>query len=245
MSDDEGGMNKNGKGSWIDGTAPIPPPPPGSESGPWSGSRSRSGGDYGADNVFPLNGKRADQDWRQHWQRTETLNKKDGPPLINLRNVMVVLRHYEPLADIIKFDEMTQSIWLTGQIPNTEEDKTIPRPLRDEDVLAIQEEIQLVGLRRVSRQQVQDAIQKRADEVRINPLRDYLEGLEWDGKKRVETWASVYLGVEDTPYSRAIGRMFLVAMVARALNPGCKMDYMVVLEPEFAVHRHGDDNALI
>jgi predicted P-loop ATPase len=218
MPDDEGGMNGSGNGndkSWIEG-GPIPPEPK-----PQSGA----GGKRGADNVYHLKNKRNWPEWCRDWQRSD----KDTP-LTNLRNVLITLRKYEPLAKVVAFNEMMQSIWVVEQIPKTEHDKTIPRPMRDDDVLAIQEEIQVCGLRRVSRQTVQDALEKRAMEMRFNPVHDYLNGLTWDGIPRVERWAHTYLGVEDTPYSRAVGRMFLIAMVARALNPGCKMDYMVVLE---------------
>jgi hypothetical protein len=40
----------------------------------------------------------------------------------------------------------------------------------------------------------------------------------------------VYLGAEDTEYHCRIGRMLLVAMVARILEPGCKADYMPIFE---------------
>ena len=61
---------------------------------------------------------------------------------------------------------------------------------------------------------------------------DYLDSLNWDGKPRVDTWLTDYLGVPETPYSRAVGRLLLVAAVRRARHPGCKFDEMLVLENE-------------
>ena len=43
-------------------------------------------------------------------------------------------------------------------------------------------------------------------------------------------WLVDFLGAEDTPYVRAIGRKWLISAVARAMKPGCKADHMLVLE---------------
>ncbi len=65
---------------------------------------------------------------------------------------------------------------------------------------------------------------------RFHPVRDYLDSLQWDGVKRLDSWMTKYLGVEDTAYTRAVGRLFLTAAVRRVREPGCKFDEMVVLE---------------
>ena len=61
-------------------------------------------------------------------------------------------------------------------------------------------------------------------------MQDYLRSLEWDGALRLDDWLRTYLGVEASPYVQAVGRMFLIQMVARVLRPGCKGDYMLILE---------------
>ncbi len=63
-----------------------------------------------------------------------------------------------------------------------------------------------------------------------NPVTDYLDGLHWDGVRRLDAWATKYLGAPDTELNRAIGRLLLIAACKRAREPGCKYDYVVVLE---------------
>jgi hypothetical protein len=64
----------------------------------------------------------------------------------------------------------------------------------------------------------------------FNPVLDYLDGLEWDGTPRLDSWLSIYLGAPDGPLNRAIGRKVLIAAVQRARKPGCKFDHIMVLE---------------
>lgn len=64
----------------------------------------------------------------------------------------------------------------------------------------------------------------------FNPVQDYLKDLSHDGTKRIDDWLSDYLGVPKTEYSMKVARIFLIGMVARAMNPGVKFDYCLVLE---------------
>jgi predicted P-loop ATPase len=66
--------------------------------------------------------------------------------------------------------------------------------------------------------------------VSYHPVRDYLDGLKWDGIVRLERWLTTYLGAEDTEYTRAVGARWCVSAVARVREPGCQVDHMLVLE---------------
>lgn len=74
------------------------------------------------------------------------------------------------------------------------------------------------------------AIKWVAKERAVHPVREYLESLDWDGTSRIDTWLIEAAGAEDTPYVRAVSRLFLTAAVARIYNPGIKFDAMIILE---------------
>lgn len=71
-----------------------------------------------------------------------------------------------------------------------------------------------------------------ANEHPVHPVRDYLDSLKWDGTPRVERWLTTYFGADDTPYTRAVGRLFLTAAVRRVRQPGCKFDELPILESD-------------
>ena len=75
-----------------------------------------------------------------------------------------------------------------------------------------------------------DALKLRCLDRVFDPVRDYLDTLKWDGKARLDDWLIDYCGAKDTELNKAIGRKMLVAGVRRVRNPGCKFDYIVVLE---------------
>ena len=54
--------------------------------------------------------------------------------------------------------------------------------------------------------------------------------LVWDGVERIANFAARYLGAEDTQYHRAVSRCLFIAAVARIMRPGCKADYVPILE---------------
>lgn len=83
---------------------------------------------------------------------------------------------------------------------------------------------------RPRREYFETVINVALHENSFHPVRDYLGGLQWDGVERIDRWLVDYAGAEDTPYVRAVGRLWLVAAVRRVRQPGVKFDEMLVLE---------------
>ncbi len=79
-----------------------------------------------------------------------------------------------------------------------------------------------------TRDKLDDALAIVGGQNKINDVKRYLKSLKWDGKRRVDTLLSVYLGAEDTPYTRAVMRKSLCAAVARGIVGGVKYDYMPI-----------------
>lgn len=63
-----------------------------------------------------------------------------------------------------------------------------------------------------------------------NPIVDFITQATWDGKPRVDSFFTDTLKCTDNPvYLKAVARFFIGA-VARVLDPGCQMDYALILQ---------------
>ncbi len=79
------------------------------------------------------------------------------------------------------------------------------------------------------KEKINDALGICGNSHAFNEVKDYLNGLTWDGAPRLDRLFIDYLGAEDNEYTRAVTRKSFVAAVARALDPGCKYDTMPIL----------------
>jgi predicted P-loop ATPase len=163
------------------------------------------------------------------------LKDERGRILPILRNGALALRAAPELTDAFAHDDLQRLVMVTGDLPLAEGAErhsaaASPRPLAEADVSQVQEWLQSMGLPKIGREIVRQAIALRAQERAFHPVHDYLAGLKWDGELRLSAWLRKYLGAEMTPYIQKIGRMFLIAAVARVYEPGSKADYVVVLE---------------
>jgi predicted P-loop ATPase len=158
---------------------------------------------------------------------------ENGEPIPNVANTLLALREDLLFKNLFSYDLMLQAIMVKQPIPTRNIDASVesfPRSVRDTDYTSILEMLQLVGLRRLASATVRQAIDLRARECSYHPVRIFLAGLQWDGTQRLDNWLFTYLGAENSEYTRGIGKFFLISMIARICEPGCKADYMMILE---------------
>lgn len=102
-----------------------------------------------------------------------------------------------------------------------------PPQVNEADVHGLKDHIERqYGIRRVSMQRVEGILARVRRERRIDPVKQYLQRLTWDGIPRLETCLP---GAEDTPYNRMVAKRTLIGAVARAFKPGCKVDQSLIL----------------
>lgn len=142
-------------------------------------------------------------------------------PVINLYNTTVFLgRDLDSILPGLAHNQMTgRDEWQDGQ-------------LTDAVVSIARIALEKRGLQTVGKELVADAAKTVALKHAYHPIRDQLNALRWDGILRLDSWLVRHAGAADTPYTSAVGYKFLLAMVARVMQPGCKHDHTLVLSGE-------------
>jgi len=152
-----------------------------------------------------------------------------GSPERNEANVIIALSSDPAFAGMLAFDEFAQEIIVRQPLPWDSVAVTFLRPWEDADDIRAAEWLQLRGIN-VAPVVVSRAVGAVARELRIHPVRDWLDTLKWDGTPRLETWTSTYLGAEPSALHHTIGALWLISAVARIYRPGVKSDHMLILE---------------
>lgn len=155
-----------------------------------------------------------------------SLTRKDGKIAKTLRNVSIVLEHAPELVGAIAFDDFAMRLVSTRATPAGP-----AGPWTDDHDLQVTVWLQgSTWAIEAGDDLVARAVRAVASRHRVHPLRDRLNALKWDGVPRVDTWTTTYLGAEDTEVHRAIASTWLLGAVARAFEPGTKVDNVLILE---------------
>lgn len=142
-----------------------------------------------------------------------------------INNAVLVLENDPNLKGKIVTDEFASCGMVLGKVPwNSSEERRRWKDADDAGFYRYMETFYNI----TGREKLDNALLIVSSANRVNDVRDYLQGLSWDGKRRVDTLLSDYLGAEDNAYTRAVIRKSLCAAVARAVTGGIKYDNMPI-----------------
>lgn len=157
------------------------------------------------------------------WRAGLILNERTGKPRALLANALHALRHCPAWRGVLKYNsfalvvEASATPWGHRGKWNDQQDVLLAEWFQHEGV-------------EVSPEVAGQAVQTVAREASYHPVQQWLRSLEWDCNPRLGTWLSRYMGVPRSAYSDEVGKCALIGAVARAMQPGSKVDSMLILE---------------
>jgi predicted P-loop ATPase len=102
-------------------------------------------------------------------------------------------------------------------------------PLDDAMVVTINAEIEASRRSAWSQEHVRSALMELARRNEFSSLTAWLDLFKWDGVARLDQFFPKAYGAEATDYTAACAKVLFISGVARAYQPGCQADVMVVL----------------
>ncbi len=161
------------------------------------------------------------------WESSLFRNPKTGAILPARDNIFTILQHDEHWQGVIAYNDFT------GRIEAVK-----ANPLNIKGTWSDHNDYQLgnwlskqYGLVIGNTVNITHAVTMAAMENSYHPIRNYLNALpSWDGTDRLNKWLAVFMAAEDKPYTRLVGKYFILGMVARVMRPGCKLDHMIIFE---------------
>lgn len=170
-----------------------------------------------------------DEEGDDEWVKRLEYNKA-GELEANALNIKLILENDPNLKGKIGFDDFNKQPAVLGSLPwRKVEGNSLWGNSDDQDLRTY---LDLVWGIRFGVGKIEDVLGGVMRANTFHPVLDYLNGLTWDGTKRIDTLLIEYLGAEDTTYTRAVTRKVLAAAVARVFVPGIKFDYMLTLVGE-------------
>lgn len=161
-----------------------------------------------------------------------------GTVVSSFDNAATIMVHDPKWKDVLSFDEFAGRIAIAEDKPApwSEEARsnviTFGNGWTDTDNDRLVDYLGRAYSMTISREAAFNVARLAAQRKTYHPVRQYLRGLTHDGESRIDEWLITYAGATDTPYVRRVSRYALMQAVARILRPGCKADYVLILEGE-------------
>jgi putative DNA primase/helicase len=158
------------------------------------------------------------------WHRS-LLRSASGVPKAVLANAITALSQAPEWSGLLAFNDFAVRVQTRRVTPWG---KPAGEQWTDNDDRRAAEWLQHEGIF-VATNLAGEAVQTVAAGARFHPVRNYLNGLKWDGVKRLDRWCATYLGA-NKDIANKFGRLWAISAVARIMRPGAKADCCLVLE---------------
>lgn len=166
-------------------------------------------------------GSSEDDEVNLDWMEKLSYDKK-GEIENTIQNALVVLENDPRVRGKLVYDEFANRALVKDDVPWTDQTEHDWMDMDDSGVRYFLENSYNI----TTAYKIEDAKNLVFDRNKFHPIRDYLKGLEWDGKKRLESLFIDYLGADDNIYTRSVVKVQMVGAVARVMVPGIKFDTM-------------------
>jgi predicted P-loop ATPase len=182
--------------------------------------------------------KRRREQRKQQENGEQVAPKQPGPRFVNMADVVGWIDDQPHWIDTLRMNLLTEAIEVSATFPPTVAPNGRMRPLREpDDLLNTILYLQVNGFRRGAKSTILDALTLIACRNAFHPVRDYLISLQWDGTERVGSLFREYFNADvaaddqdrSVAYLEHVSTCFMVAAVARVMDPGCKVDHLPVL----------------
>lgn len=212
---------------WAGGDKPAPASA--------AGAQPRPAGEGGADGPAGAGGDTGDDPFAEHLQFIcDQMECEVWEIGVNRKLLISALTKAPALKDCLGYNELTNSPGTVVPWPWREE----AGPLADTDDLRLGDWLSReYKLKAASRAALAEAVDTVADMRRYHPIRDWLQGLQWDGRQRRDKWLMHVLDMDAAKvparrqrYLALMGSYMLMGLVARVMSPGVKFDYSPVFE---------------
>ncbi len=184
-----------------------------------------------AANVVPIRDDSDDWKAKLIWES----NKKGIRAAKHPGNAIVIARYDPAWRGRIRFNQFAQCVtvddppWHEADRPDSTPGTA---PWTDVDSVRLSGWIRRNHQLDISSSDCEKAVEVVAQSNRYHPVRDFFDGLVWDGQPRLRTACQVYLGAAPTLFTELVFRWWTIAAVARTYDPGCKADNVLILEGE-------------
>ena len=142
----------------------------------------------------------------------------------SIRNCLTVFQNDPVLQGAVRYNILTERIDIVKPLWWSKQTATLTDTDLNYLMLYLEDKYSLT-----SEKKIQKALSIIADSNKYHPIRDYLNGLEWDGTERIRYALPRFLGAEEGEYTYQALRLFMLGAISRVFKPGCKFEVMLCL----------------